>query len=43
MGSIIFVTLEGEVEDVSAIETAVAESKHYPRPDLENAKDIRSR
>ncbi|SPP78794.1 TWiK family of potassium channels protein 7 [Drosophila guanche] len=42
MGSIIFVTLEGELEDGSAVETAVAASKPYPRTELANA-EIRSR
>ncbi|KAH8265952.1 hypothetical protein KR026_005274, partial [Drosophila bipectinata] len=42
MGSIVFVTLEGELEDGSALETAVAASKPYPRTELANA-EIRSR
>ncbi|KAL7745703.1 hypothetical protein ACLKA6_009909 [Drosophila palustris] len=42
MGSIIFVTLEGELEDANALETAVAASKPYPRTELANA-EIRSR
>ncbi|TDG38926.1 hypothetical protein AWZ03_014652 [Drosophila navojoa] len=42
MGSIIFVTLEGELEDGTALETAVAASKPYPRTELANA-EIRSR
>ncbi|EDV92428.1 GH24916 [Drosophila grimshawi] len=42
MGSIIFVTLEGELEDATALETAVAASKPYPRTELANA-EIRSR
>lgn len=40
MGSILFMTLEGEDEQSKAMETAVAASK--PRTDLVNA-DIRSR
>ncbi|KAH8396372.1 hypothetical protein KR222_009443, partial [Zaprionus bogoriensis] len=42
LGSIVFVTLEGELEDVTALETAVAASKPYPRTELANA-EIRSR
>ncbi|XP_058978524.1 TWiK family of potassium channels protein 7 [Musca domestica] len=42
MGSIIFVTLEGELDDTTALETAVAASKPYPRNELANA-EIRSR
>lgn len=42
MGSIIFVTLEGELDDISSLETAVAASKPYPRSELANA-EIRSR
>ncbi|ALC49219.1 CG42340 [Drosophila busckii] len=42
MGSIIFVTLEGEIEDGGNLETAVAASKPYPRTELANA-EIRSR
>ncbi|XP_075157341.1 potassium channel, subfamily K, member 16 [Haematobia irritans] len=42
MGSIIFVTLEGELDDTTALETAVAASKPYPRNELATA-DIRSR
>ncbi|XP_055856613.1 potassium channel subfamily K member 18-like isoform X1 [Episyrphus balteatus] len=42
MGSIIFVTLEGEVDDSNSLETAVAASKPYPRTELANA-EIRSR
>ncbi|XP_055374897.1 TWiK family of potassium channels protein 7-like [Condylostylus longicornis] len=42
MGSIIFVTLESEIEDIASIETAVAESKHYTRTDLEDAEKIRN-
>lgn len=43
LGSILFVTLEGELEDdMGTMETAVAASKPYPRTDLANA-DIRSR
>ena len=42
MGSILFMTLEGEDEDSKTVETAVAASKPYPRTDLANA-DIRSR
>nr|ABC86281.1 RE09672p [Drosophila melanogaster] len=42
MGSIVFVTLEGELEDGGALETAVAASKPYPRTELANA-EIRSR
>lgn len=41
MGSILFVTLEGE-EETQTIETAVAASKPYTRRDIANA-DIRSR
>uniref|UniRef100_A0A1I8N5B8 Potassium channel domain-containing protein n=1 Tax=Musca domestica TaxID=7370 RepID=A0A1I8N5B8_MUSDO len=41
MGSIIFVTLEGELDDTTALETAVAASKPYPRNELANA-EIRS-
>ncbi|XP_037915874.1 TWiK family of potassium channels protein 7 [Hermetia illucens] len=41
MGSILFVSLEGERED-SSVETAVAASKPYPRTDTINP-DIRSR
>lgn len=41
MGSILFMTLEGEIDDTGkTVETAVAASK--PRTDLVNA-DIRSR
>ncbi|XP_073827880.1 TWiK family of potassium channels protein 7-like [Musca autumnalis] len=42
MGSIIFVTLEGELDDTTSLETAVAASKPYPRNELANA-EIRSR
>lgn len=43
LGSILFVTLEGELDDdMGTMETAVAASKPYPRTDLANA-DIRSR
>jgi hypothetical protein len=43
MGSILFVTLEGDIEESDGIETAVAASKPYPRTnDLINA-DLRSR
>lgn len=42
LGSIVFVTLEGELEDATALETAVAASKPYPRTELANA-EIRSR
>lgn len=43
MGSIIFVSLEGDHSEYTNIgETAVAASKPYPRNDLENS-DIRSR
>lgn len=42
MGSIIFVTLEGEVDDNISLETAVAASKPYPKTELANA-EIRSR
>ncbi|KAI8035567.1 hypothetical protein M5D96_011616 [Drosophila gunungcola] len=42
MGSIVFVTLEGELEDGGTLETAVAASKPYPRTEMANA-DIRSR
>lgn len=42
MGSIIFVTLEGELDDTSALETAVAASKKFPRTELAN-EQIRSR
>lgn len=43
LGSILFVTLEGELEDdMGTMETAVAASKPFPRTDLANA-DIRSR
>ncbi|XP_017491120.1 PREDICTED: putative lysozyme-like protein, partial [Rhagoletis zephyria] len=42
MGSIIFVTLEGELEDTSSLETAVAASKKFPRTELAN-EQIRSR
>ncbi|KAM7348422.1 potassium channel, subfamily K, member 16-like [Cochliomyia hominivorax] len=42
LGSIIFVTLEGELDDTSSLETAVAASKPYPRNELANA-EIRSR
>ncbi|KAJ6635735.1 TWiK family of potassium channels protein 18, partial [Pseudolycoriella hygida] len=42
MGSILFMSLEGEDEDNKTVETAVAASKPYPRSDLVNA-DIRSR
>lgn len=43
LGSILFVTLEGELEDdMGTVETAVAASKPFPRTDLANA-DIRSR
>lgn len=43
LGSILFATLEGELEnDMGTMETAVAASKPFPRTDLANA-DIRSR
>lgn len=42
LGSIVFVTLEGELEEATALETAVAASKPYPRTELANA-EIRSR
>ena len=44
MGSIIFVSLEGEntSDYINLSETAVAASKPYPRSELENS-DIRSR
>ncbi|KAH8388737.1 hypothetical protein KR200_006353 [Drosophila serrata] len=42
MGSIVFVTLEGELEDGGTLETAVAASKPFPRTELANA-EIRSR
>ncbi|XP_053952121.1 TWiK family of potassium channels protein 7 [Anastrepha ludens] len=42
MGSIIFVTLEGELEDSNSLETAVAASKKFPRTELAN-EQIRSR
>lgn len=42
MGSILFMSLEGEDEDNKTMETAVAASKPYPRTDIVNP-DIRSR
>lgn len=43
LGSLLFVTIEGELDDeTGAVETAVAASKPFPRSDLANA-DIRSR
>ncbi|XP_037030008.1 TWiK family of potassium channels protein 7 [Bradysia coprophila] len=38
MGSILFMSLEGEDEDNKTVETAVAASKPYPRSDLANAE-----
>lgn len=38
MGSILFMSLEGEDEDNKTVETAVAASKPYPRTDLANAE-----
>lgn len=42
MGSILFITLEGDIEDFDTIETAVAASKPYPRTELVNP-DIRKK
>ncbi|XP_058120556.1 potassium channel subfamily K member 10-like [Anopheles ziemanni] len=38
LGSVLFVTLEGETEDGDMIETSVAASKPYPRHDLVSAE-----
>lgn len=43
MGSILFVTLEGEMENVSDLETAVAASKPYPTTTDLVASDIRKK
>lgn len=43
MGSILFVSIEGELDESDAIQTAVAASKPYPRNnDIINA-ELRSR
>lgn len=43
MGSILFVSIEGDLDDSDGYETAVAASKPYPRTnDIINA-DLRSR
>lgn len=42
MGSILFMTFEGEEDENKPLETAVAASKTHPSTDLINA-DIRSR
>ncbi|KFB44016.1 AGAP004720-PA-like protein [Anopheles sinensis] len=38
LGSVLFVTLEGETEDGDMIETSVAASKPYPRHDIVSAE-----
>jgi hypothetical protein len=43
MGSILFVTLEGEIEENDTIETAVAASKPFPRNDGTLSSDMRTR
>lgn len=43
IGSILFVTLEGEKEEATTIETSVAASKPYPSLDLMANVDIRAR
>lgn len=43
MGSILFVSLEGDLEESDAIETAVAASKPYPRNNEANNAELRTR
>lgn len=43
MGSILFVSLEGDLEESDGIETAVAASKPYPRNNEANNAELRTR
>jgi hypothetical protein len=43
MGSILFVTLEGDIDEIEPVETAVAASKPFPRTDGAVNSDIRTR